>query len=75
MYKNVIKGSASGASEPSIAKPSGLRRRVNDAFAWWKLVFLSGEISLTSVSPQAGSTCSGNGAGGWEKSAEGIVVA
>jgi len=74
MYKNVIKGLASGASEPSIAKPSGLRRRVNGAFAWWKLVFLSGEIFCFSVPPVAGSTCAGNGAEGWEKSAEGIVV-
>ena len=74
MYKNVIKGLASGASEPSIAKPSGLRRRVNDAFAWWKLVFLSGEISLSSVSPWAGSARAGNGMGEREKSAEGIVV-
>ena len=35
MNKNVIQGLASGASEPSIAKPSGLRRRVNGALAWW----------------------------------------
>lgn len=74
MNKNVIKGLASGASEPSIAKPSGLRRRVNDAFAWWKLMFLSGEIFCSSAPPMAGSTWAGNGTGGWEKSAEGIVV-
>ncbi len=74
MYKNVIQGSASGASEPSIAKPLGLGRRVNGALAWWKWVFLSGEISLSCVSPQAGSTCAGNGMGEREKSAEGIVV-
>ena len=49
MDKNVIEGSASGASGPSAAKPSGLGRRVNDAFARWKLVFLSGEVSLRRV--------------------------
>jgi len=74
MYKNVIQGSASGASEPSVAKPSGLGRRVNDALAWWKLVFLSGEISCFSVPPVAGSAYIGNNLGEWEKSAEGIVV-
>jgi len=74
MYKNVIQGSASGASEPSIAKPSGLRRRVNDALAWRKLMFLFGEISCPSVRAMPGSTYVGNNMGGWEKSAEGIVV-
>lgn len=74
MYKNVIQGSASGASEPSVAKPSGLRRRVNGALAWRKWVFLSGEISCFSVPPVAGSAYVGNNLGGWEKSAEGIVV-
>ena len=74
MYKNVIQGSASGASEPSVAKPSGLGRRVNDALAWWKWVFLSGEISCFSVPPVAGSAYIGNNLGEWEKSAEGIVV-
>ncbi len=74
MYKNVIQGSTSGASEPSVAKPSGLRRRVNGALAWWKLVFLSGEISCFSVPPVAGSAYIGNNLGEWEKSAEGIVV-
>jgi len=74
MYKNVIKGLASGASEPSIAKPSGLRRRVNGAFAWWKWVFLSGEISFSSVWSLITRSCVGNSAGEIEKSAEGIVV-
>ena len=74
MYKNVIQGSASGASEPSVAKPSGLRRRVNGALAWRKWMFLSGEISCFSVPPVAGSALAGNGMGGREKSAEGIVV-
>ena len=63
MYKNVIQGSASGASEPSVAKPSGLRRRVNGALAWWKLVFLSGEISCFSVPPVAESAYIGNNLG------------
>ena len=72
--QHVIKGLASGASEPSIAKPSGLGRRVNDAFAWWKLMFLSGEVSRFSVPPVAGSAYVGNNLGRREKSAEGIVV-
>jgi hypothetical protein len=60
MYKNVIQGSASGASEPSVAKPSGLGRRVNGALAWWKLVFLSGEISHSSVGPSVPRSFGGN---------------
>ena len=46
MYKNVIQGPASGASEPSVAKPSGLGGRVNGALAWRKWMLLSGEASL-----------------------------
>ena len=80
MYKNAIQGPVSGASEPSVAKPSGLRHRVNGALAWRKWMLLSGETSL-------------NGSGGFqsirktgtalpamrvlsskEESAEGIVV-
>jgi hypothetical protein len=63
MNKNVIKGLASGASEPSIAKPSGLGRRVNGALAWWKLVFLSGEISHSGVMPLGYRSFDGNVAG------------
>jgi hypothetical protein len=67
MNKNVIQGLASGASEPSIAKPSGLGRRVNGALAWWKLVFLSGEISLSSVLLLLSRFLAGNGSGGWKR--------
>ncbi len=64
MYKNVIQGSASGASEPSVAKPSGLRRRVNGALAWWKLMPLSGEASGPRVPFLTGSSRVGNDYGG-----------
>ena len=48
MDKNVIEGSVPRASVPSDAKPvSGLGHRVNDAFAWWKSAFLSGEAYWT----------------------------
>ena len=79
MDKNVIEGSAPWASVPSDAKPIlGSRRRVNDAFARWKLAFLSGEASWTSgdgldVPLNRRSLCS-NAEVGHEESAEGIVA-
>lgn len=63
MDKKAIQGLASGASGHNAAKPSGLGRRVDGTFARWKLVFLSGEISLSCVRPLAGCDCVGNNAG------------
>lgn len=74
MYKKVILGLASGASEHNVAKPCGLGRRVDDTLARWKLMFLSGESSII-CDPLADCVSVGNDAGMIEQSAEGIVVA
>ena len=63
MYKNAIQGPVSGASEPSVAKPSGLRHRVNGALAWRKWMLLSGEISHSSVRLMVYRSFGGNVAG------------
>lgn len=73
MYKNVIAGLASGASGHHTAKPFGLGRRVDDAFARWKLMFLSGE-TLIVCDPLADCTGVGNDDGTVKESAEGIIV-
>ena len=65
MYKNVILGLASGASEHHVAKPFGLGRRVDGALARWKLVSLSGETSLSCVWPCASRSRAGDGIGGF----------
>lgn len=79
MDKNVIEGSAPWASVPSDAKPIlGSRRRVNDAFAWWKLMLLSGEASWSCGGglnlPFGRCSQRSNAAVGHEESAEGIVA-
>lgn len=74
MDKNAILGLASGASWHHAAKPAGLGRRVDGAFARWKLMSLSGEAS-TVGDPLADGAIVGNGDGTVEESAEGIVAA
>lgn len=75
MYKKVIQGLASGASEHHIAKPSGLGRRVDDTFARGKLMPLSGEASMASEAHCAPRVLDGNVKEGMEESAEDTVVA
>jgi hypothetical protein len=79
MDKNVIEGSVPWASVPSDAKPvEGSRRRVNDAFAWWKLMLLSGEASRACDDgldvPYGRCDRRSNATAGREESAEGIVA-
>lgn len=78
MYKKAILGSASGASGHHAAKPFGLGRRVDGTLVRRKLVFLSGEASLSSVGglnlPRCRRNLAGNGMVVCEDSAEDIVV-
>ena len=64
MDKKVILGPASGASEHNVAKPSGSGCRVDDTFARWELMTLSGEASAPRVPLLTGSSRVGNDHGG-----------
>jgi hypothetical protein len=75
MNNKAILGLASGASGHHAAKPFGLGRRVDDTFARWKLMFLSGEASLACGSSRRTAPSSATAKTALEESAESIVVA
>ena len=74
MDKKVILGPASEASEHNVAKPSGLGCRVDDTFARWELVFLSGEACVACIPHGRGASPAVTPEMITQESAEGIVA-